>query len=188
MLIDVILADNLAAFGVLHRDFPFIERLGLVHGFDGSVGFFTILEEYVGETAWLFRRRVLNNVDIQDGSELGELFANIIFSGAARYTGNIDVTVILRVNRLTIDVLNYLLTTFLHRSLLNFIFFNLDLLLAQLVLIKLFRPLSLFLLVFALVLNFLINNSIESRNAIVIALLHSMVVAAALPRIIIIPL
>lgn len=105
-LLDCRIIHDLTALGVLHRDVPVVEGLRLVRVLDRLVGLLASLEQDVGEAARDLRVMVLDDMNVQYRSVLGEVLSQLIFCGAARNARNVDVAVVLRLDTIPLVVMN----------------------------------------------------------------------------------
>lgn len=90
---------------MLHRDLPVIvERRCLVHRLDRIVGLLAASVEDVGEATGRLRLLVLDDIDLKDRAKLGEDLAHLVLGRAQRYTGDIDVAVVLGINHVALSI------------------------------------------------------------------------------------
>lgn len=105
-LLDCRIIHNLTALGMLHRNVPVVEGLCLVSVLDRLVGLLASLEQDVGEAARDLCVMVLNDMNVQYGSKLGEVLPQLILCGAAWYARNVDVAVVLRLDAIPLMVMD----------------------------------------------------------------------------------
>ena len=107
--VDLISGHNFATLSMFDRDFPVIvERRGLIHGIDRVVSLQSRSIEDVCEATRRFWLLVLDDIDFENGAKLGKYLAHLVFGRPKRYPSDIEVAVVLGINDIAIDIVNYL--------------------------------------------------------------------------------
>lgn len=96
---------------MLHRNVPVVEWLSLIRVLDRIIGISTCLVQDVGEAARDLRVMILDNVHIQNGTELREVLSQLVFCRAARDTCDVDVTIVLLFNFVALLVIDAIITS-----------------------------------------------------------------------------
>ena len=129
VLFGYFLCNNLTTLSVLNSNLPVVERRSLVHSLNSCVSIFSILVKQVGEATGKLRIEVFDDVNVKDGAEGREDFPQTVLGCATRYTSHVDIAVFLRINYITLVVINQFLffrIISLTRLLLNLVFLNLN--------------------------------------------------------------
>ena len=80
------------------RNVPVVERLSLVRVPDRFVCFATYFVEDVGEATRDFRIVIFDDVHVQNSTELRKVLSQLVLSGAAWNTSDVDVAVVFCLN------------------------------------------------------------------------------------------
>ena len=86
---------------MLDLDLPVVEGSCLVHLSDGDICFLRLRVEDVCESARHLRLMILDDVDLLNGTELGEDLPQSVFGCSFGNASNVDVAIMSRVNLFT---------------------------------------------------------------------------------------